>query len=263
MLIGAMNNPCRDVVGEIGRVASLGFEFIDLTLEPPLAMSSRVCPEKIRVALERHNIGVVGHTAHYLPIASAFKDIRLAALRELRDCMAIFRRLGASSMTVHPDSSAPMHDGSFLIERNIQSIRDFLPAALEEDMVLVVENPPGFFSKPEHLGSLLDALPEVKLNLDFGHANLGVPLNVAESILTRYGSRLQHVHVHDNVGRDDLHLPLGAGTLDIASMISTLKKCGYDSTITLEVFAPDSRHLAYSRDVLRAMWNKKTCKPGD
>jgi len=34
-----------------------------------------------------------------------------------------------------------------------------------------------------------------------------------------------------------------------------LKKCGYDGTITLEVFTPDRQFLAYSRDVLRKIWD--------
>jgi hypothetical protein len=32
-------------------------------------------------------------------------------------------------------------------------------------------------------------------------------------------------------------------------------ECGYDGTITLEVFTPDKRHLEYSRDLLREMWD--------
>lgn len=254
MLVGAMNNPSRDIVSEIGRVSSLGFDFIDLTLEPPLAASWRVCPEEIRGAIERHGIGVVGHTAHYLPIASAFEDIRVAALRELRGCLRIFHEVGASCMTLHPDSSAPMHNDAFLVKRNVQSIRELLSAAKDHGVVLMIENPPGFFSNPEYLGCLLDAIPEVKLHLDLGHANLRVPANVAGSILAKHGRRLHHVHIHDNIGGSDLHLPLGVGTLDVLRMLAALKNCGYDSTITLEVFAADQSYLAHSRDLLRQMW---------
>jgi sugar phosphate isomerase/epimerase len=62
--------------------------------------------------------------------------------------------------------------------------------------------------------------------------------------------------MHDNHGgRDDLHLPLGSGNMDFRRAIRALKKCGYDGTITLEVFTPDRHYLEYSRDVLRALWN--------
>jgi len=63
------------------------------------------------------------------------------------------------------------------------------------------------------------------------------------------------VHLHDNRGgNQDLHLPLGAGNIDVAGAIRALKSCGYDGTITLEVFTPDLNHLVYSRDVLKRTW---------
>jgi sugar phosphate isomerase/epimerase len=51
-------------------------------------------------------------------------------------------------------------------------------------------------------------------------------------------------------------LPLGTGTVDLRETIGAVQKCGYDGTITLEVFSPDRRHLAYSRDVLRKLWGE-------
>ena len=49
---------------------------------------------------------------------------------------------------------------------------------------------------------------------------------------------------------------LGAGTIDCRRPLTTLKKSGYDSTITLEVFTPDRLYLKHSRDVLRRMWDE-------
>jgi len=107
------------------------------------------------------------------------------------------------------------------------------------------------------LGELLDPLPELGLHLDIGHANLEAPHNMTEEILTAYGTRLRHVHLHDNRGgHADLHLPLGAGNIDVRKEIGALKRCGYDGTITLEVFTPDRHFLAYSRDVLRRVWDE-------
>ena len=95
------------------------------------------------------------------------------------------------------------------------------------------------------------------MHLDIGHANLRVPHNTTEEILIAYGSRLRHVHLQDNRGGlEDLHLPLGAGNVDVPRTIRALKRCGYDGTITLEVFTPDRHYLTYSRDVLRKMWDQ-------
>ena len=58
-------------------------------------------------------------------------------------------------------------------------------------------------------------------------------------------------------GNADLHLPLGAGNIDVRKEIGALKRCGYDGPITLEVFTPDRQFLAYSRDVLRRIWDEE------
>lgn len=256
MLIGTMNHPARNVLEEIEWMAAMGMDFIDLTLEPPLAASWNVDPQAVRRALEKHRMGVVGHTAFYLPMGSAFEEVRRACVCELRRCLEIFAIVGAKWMNLHPDRYAPMHDRRFFIERNIRTVQDLLPDTRRLGVGLMIENLPGDYNSAPQLGELLDPIPELGLHLDIGHANLRVPHNTTEEILAAYGSRLRHVHLHDNRGgNDDLHLPLGAGNVDFNRAIGALKKCGYDGTITLEVFTPDRHYLAYSRDLLRQRWD--------
>lgn len=71
MLIGAMNHPAATVADEIEWIAELGFDFVDLTLEPPAAASWLIDPRAIRDSLAKHKLQVVGHTAFYLPMGSA------------------------------------------------------------------------------------------------------------------------------------------------------------------------------------------------
>ena len=257
MLIGAMNHPGQDVLKEIRWMRDLGLDFIDLTLEPPAAASWIVEPERIRETLARLNMGVVGHTAFYLPIASPFEGVRRAAVDELRRCLDIFGRVGAQWMNIHPDRHTPMHDRAFFIARNIQSLSELIAHGKTAGAGIMIENLPGEFNNVQQLGDLLDPLPELYLHLDIGHANLMVPYNTTEEMLARYGTRLKHVHLHDNKGgHADLHLPLGAGTLDVTRSLRALHRAGFDGTVTLEVFTPDRRHLTYSRDVLLKIWTE-------
>lgn len=255
MQIGAMNHPQREVLEEIEWMAQLGLDFIDLTLEPPTAASWRVDPEKIRQALQQHHMGVVGHTAYYLPIASPFEEVRRAAVAELKRCLEVFAHAGAKWMNLHPDRYAPMHKRTFFIERDLTSIHELLDFARQVGVGLMIENLPGDFNTVEQLAELLEPLPELGLHLDIGHSNLLVPANTADEIIRVFSKRLMHVHLHDNNGGGaDLHLPLGTGTMDVARHVRTLKASGYDSTITLEVFSQDRRYLAYSRDTLLRLW---------
>jgi len=256
MQVGAMNHPRHDVFAEMAWMADMGLDFIDLTLEPPAAAAWRVDAKRVRKELEARGLGVVGHTAYYLPIGSAFDEVRRAAVAELLRCLQVFAEVGVRWMNVHPDGYAPMHDRAFSIERNLQSLGELLEAGRGLGVGVMIENLPGDFNTPAQLGDLLDPLPELGLHLDIGHANLRVDHNTTEAILKVHGSRLRHVHLHDNKGGTaDLHLPLGAGTLDLRRQVRSLRASGYDGTITLEVFSPDRLYLGYSRDVLRRTWD--------
>jgi sugar phosphate isomerase/epimerase len=257
MLIGTMNHPGRDLFQEIEWIAEMGFEFLDLTLEPPRALARNLSATAVKNALRDNNLQVVGHTAYYLPLCSPFESIRRAAVDELKECLDFFGEIGAAWMNLHPDRQAPMHDRKFIINRNLSTLTELLPKAREAGVGLMIENLPGSFNNVRQVSELLDPLPELALHLDIGHSNLLVEHNTADELLAAYGKRLRHVHLHDNKGGSaDLHLPLGAGTIETRYYVRLLQKVGYNGTITLEVFTPDKRHLAYSMELLRELWDE-------
>lgn len=174
----------------------------------------------------------------------------------------VFAGLGAKWMNIHPDRQAPMHDRQFIIDRNLQSLRELYVVANKVGVGLMIENLPGSFNTVMQLSELLDPMPELGLHLDIGHANLLTDYNTTDEILKAYGARLKHVHLHDNKGGSaDLHLPLGTGSVEVDYYIEALLAGGYDETITLEVFTPDRHYLAYSRDVLRETWDRLAAAP--
>ncbi|GAB7028038.1 sugar phosphate isomerase/epimerase family protein [Geotalea toluenoxydans] len=256
MRIGAMNHPRHRVEDEILWMVEMGLDFIDLTLEPPGAGHWQVDVESIQELLKETGLGVIGHTAYYLPLGHPFEEVREGAVEAFSSTLQILARLGACCMNIHPDFKAPMHDAAFSVEQNLKSIRELLPLARRLDMELMIENLPDNINDVPQLGRFLEAIPELGLHLDIGHTNLMVKHNTTAGIMERYGHRVRHVHLHDNRGTDDLHLPLGAGTLDLGSCIKSLKAAGYDGTITLEVFTPDRELLRFSADKLRRVWEE-------
>jgi sugar phosphate isomerase/epimerase len=195
-----------------------------------------------------------------LPIGSPFESVRRAAVSELKRCVEIFSFLGAKWMNVHPDRQPLIIKRPLMIELNLKSLGEVLSIGKDCGVGIMVENLPIHFNSVKQLSPILDPLPKLGLHLDIGHANLqwAEEENTTEEILAAYGSRLAHVHLHDNKGGTaDLHLPLGAGNLDLAQHVESLKGVGYDGTITLEVFSTDTGYLAYSRDVLRKLWDAR------
>jgi sugar phosphate isomerase/epimerase len=101
MQIGAMNHPARNPLEEIDWFGRHGFDFVDFTLEPPAADPGQIDPKAIRAALDRHGLGVVAHTAWFIPIGSPFGSVREASLAEFRRALWAARQIGAAVMNVH------------------------------------------------------------------------------------------------------------------------------------------------------------------
>ncbi|MBC8101413.1 MAG: sugar phosphate isomerase/epimerase [Cytophagales bacterium] len=248
-----MNNPARDVLKEITRAADFGFDFLDLTLEPPIARADRVDARRIRAALEVKELGVVGHTAYYLPFGSAFDAVRAGAITEAERCLEVFALVGVTLMNVHLDCRVPGHDPAFINRQNIESLEALLPTAERLGITLMVENVEG--DDAESLAPVLDFLPAVGLHLDIGHANIGSGRKSSTAtLLAKYGGRLKHVHLSDNKGKSDDHLAIGAGTIDWRRELRAVKATGYDATFTLETFYGDSALVTYSLNRVRELW---------
>jgi sugar phosphate isomerase/epimerase len=81
--------------------------------------------------------------------------------------------------------------------------------------------------------------------------------NRTQSLLDAFGDRLSHVHLSDNRGGEsDLHLPLGAGTIDWKNVVRMLKRAGWDGTVTLEVFSREREYLLMSRRLWLKWWGE-------
>jgi sugar phosphate isomerase/epimerase len=71
-----------------------------------------------------------------------------------------------------------------------------------------------FLRDPSELG-IIDG---VGLALDVGHAHLNhcLPGFLEASI--------SHVHIHDNDGKEDMHLPVGRGTIDFLPVVRAIRR---------------------------------------
>ncbi len=257
MLIGAMNYPMRDLVEEIHAFAEAGFDFVDITLEPARARAGELDVKAARKALDQTGLQAVGHTAWYLPIASQFPELRQAAINELERCLETFSELNVHLMNVHPDIHLAMRDQMTLARENAESIALLTGRGQQLGVRLMVENMAGFFSDPPFLRPIFEAAPAAGFHLDVGHSTLYSERNRIDELLAAFADRLTHVHVSDNKGGDqDLHLPLGAGTINWHHVIQALKRAGYNATITIEDFSRERELLKLSRRLLRQWWDE-------
>jgi len=257
MEIGVMNNPARDLLKEIQWIGEHGFDFVDLTLEPPGAQSIYVDVDAVRELLDKYKLGVIGHTAYYLPIASPFNSFSKLAVEELRNCFAVFQALDVQKVNLHADEfTGAIFSRERALARNIKVMKRIAKDASRYGLKLIIENTMRLFNSVEELQMLFAEVEDAGFHLDVGHANLNARKNKTPEFLANFHDRLEHVHLSDNkAGTADLHLPLGAGLIPWNKMIAELRKYKYDGTITLEVFSRDRRYLLASRDKLLELWN--------
>jgi sugar phosphate isomerase/epimerase len=248
--VGAMNSPFRPVAGEIRRIAAAGFDYVDLTLEPPGAWP--VEANEIRALLDETRLGVVGHTAFYLPVASPFGPLRAAARNLIVAALEVFAAVGARVVTLHPDPVTRSFPRAEVLAGNAEAARELGDAAAARDIALAIENLGPAFGTAADLAPLVEAHPAVRFHLDVAHAHLGG--RRMTELLAAFADRLAHVHVSDNLGVDDLHLPLGAGSIPWPEVVAALKEAGYAGTVTLEVFSRELRHLDVSQRLWREWW---------
>lgn len=253
-----MNFPGRSVAKEIHRIAEDGFDFVDLTIEPPAAWTPK--GKEIGRLIGDLGLTAVGHTAWYLPIASAFPELRATARDLYKRALDCFADAGVELVNVHPDQKIPLHSMDNVRKMNADAIRSLEEDAAGRGIRLMVENLDKVFAAPEDLQPIFEAVPDAGFHLDIGHANLNLGLgqpNRTVDLLKAFGDRLAHVHISDNRGgAADLHLPLGAGSIDWKAHARLLKEHGWDGTVTLEVFSRDRDYLRASRRTWLKLWTE-------
>lgn len=258
MLVGAMNFPGRSVVKEIHRIHEDGFDFVDLTLEPPAAW----LPDGAEIGRLLGDLGMsaVGHTPYYLPIASTFPELKKAARELFCRALDVFSEAGVDKVNVHPDLRLPLHNIDQVHKRNADALAELAQDAAARGITLMVENMDRLFARVDDFIDLFVKVPELAFHLDVGHANLRLGLgeqNHTEEFLKAFSDRLAHVHVSDNPGgSEDRHLPLGAGAVDLKRAARLLKEHGYDGTVTLEVFSREREYLRVSRQLWLRWWSE-------
>jgi sugar phosphate isomerase/epimerase len=264
MQYGAMNFPVLPVVSEIEAFAELGFDYLELALDPPKAHYSEVRRQKdeILASLRRHRMGLICHLPTFVYTADLTESIRRASLHEMLESLETAAQLGVAKAVVHPGLINGLAPYVLQTARGfaMESLAAIVARGERLGICLCLEN---MFSKyqsfvePDDFMEVFGIFPGLKMTLDTGHAHIHDPSG--RRLLTfieRFGHRLGHIHVSDNHGQSDEHLALGDGSIKFSKVVKALQNTGYDDTITLEVFCENRRKLMESRRQLAALWSR-------
>ncbi|MEM2902703.1 MAG: sugar phosphate isomerase/epimerase family protein [Candidatus Bathyarchaeia archaeon] len=250
MKIGYMNDPTFPLTKELEWISNHNFDFVDLTLEPPEAYKLNL--REVRRKLKDSGLEAVGHTNPFLPAIHPLGAIRKTCLKELERCVKIFSKLNITLMNIHPYDYGFFMTLEEKVKANVELLSRVHDMCAEFNVMPMLENGKPL-DTPEAFQSVLDEIPDFMVHLDLGHTNLA-PKNLAEAFFKRFKDRIAHIHVSDNKGDRDEHLPLGCGNIDWREMVRLMKSHGYDGTITLEIFSKEREYVLTSRRILERLW---------
>lgn len=262
MLYGAMNFPVRPVLEELNAISELKFDYLELSMDPPRAHYQIIRKQKavLLKALDRSNMKVICHLPTFVSTADLTHSLRRASLTEVLKSLDVAAEIGCVKTVLHPSIIGGL--GILVMDRvkgyALESLAEIVERADQLGLLVCLENMfPRYHSmvRPEDFTEIFEMFPQLKLTLDIGHAHIEDKSGTrALDFIKKFPDRIRHVHVSDNSGKEDDHLPIGAGTIHFPEIIKALKKIGYDDTVTLEVFSKDRNYLGISRDKLATLF---------
>jgi sugar phosphate isomerase/epimerase len=185
---------------------------------------------------------------------TAQQEKTLTAYQQAVDVMEILE--GGILVTHHiqiPEPDAPHHEekrSAFLA--NLRTVAQY---AAPKDVSFALENTPhGYTREPTRLVQLIADVdePNVGICIDVGHRNIvGDPVEA----LRISGKYLITLHLHDNHGEQDEHLPPERGNIDWNGVVETLGEIDYQGVFMHELSR--SEDLATIRPNAERMLKRK------
>ena len=222
-----------------------GFDVCDITL-PKLAKDGKYDKADLDTLLSAAEEFSLPVRLAHLPFSVAIsRDPSLipAFCAHMHAAIDAAAYLGVDYAVLHPNTDThPADDYNEATEREsvLAHLSPFVEHAERVGLKLAVENmrllhkhypTRRYCEYPEELCDIADTL-DVSICWDFGHANL---TNIKQSEALAYvGKRLAVLHVNDNTGNDDDHLPPYIGTVDWQDAMHGLALAGFDGIFNYE-----------------------------
>ena len=209
----------------------LKFEVLEMVMAPALNESGRFQLLK----KEYSSCGLVNslHGA-FIDInpASGDTEFRAISRKRCRESCELAKDIGAKHVVFH-SSCLPFVRGQYLDYWAGTCAEFYEELADTYDLKIMIENSQDI--DPDPIRNLMKRISDRRIGvcLDLGHANYSqVPVS---EWLDSLGSRIRYMHLSDNTGHFDDHLPIGKGTIDWSKVHRFWKRTGGKMPMTFEV----------------------------
>ncbi len=189
-------------------------------------------------ALHRNGLEVTVH-GPFIDLSPGGVDpkVKEVTLDRFSKTIELARCLLPKALVFHPGYETRNYDGDvdLWLKSSLATWQPLVREAEKTGLVFAIENI--YEETPDSLKRLLDKIhsPHFRFCFDTGHyqafSGRGVSLSVWVETL---GSYLWEVHLHDNHGKSDEHLPMGEGCFDFDRFFSLLSQSRLKPIFTIE-----------------------------
>ena len=247
MKYGTLTNPSEDVISEIKRIKKFGFDYVEIGIEGPEGTPEILHKQRKEIValLKEYQMEAIGHTSYWIDLGSDHEAIRKAWVIEAKKCIDIAHELGIKLLNFHGTAyglyMSKEDSRKMILDNYVSSFKELIRYAKKKDVTLMLENNPKRSSirKPRDMKYIIDRVPGLLLHLDMGHAFIAGGIECVKEFSVSFKNKIGHVHIHDNDGENDIHLPLGEGKVDCKGIVRILKQIGYNKTISIEVYTSE------------------------
>ena len=245
--------------GAIEKIGAQGYDCIDYQGFVDIESDFFKLPEEEFTAeLLRHKALIASHGMEVSQAHAPWRtpkdgdpEERKRWLEAMKKSIRGTKTLGCHRFVVHPlfpymESAEHPEEVWAMNEEFIGALADY---AKDYGVTVCLENMP-FPVFPiatvEHCMDMLDRLgrDNLRICIDTGHAAIFKGSDVASAVRL-VGDRLEAVHIHDNMGKEDEHLIPGDGIINWDDFAAALKEIGFGKVISLET---SPKHGKYPRE---------------
>lgn len=224
------------------------FDFVEPSLGEANVPLREVDPDRVRERCVAAGLDVIVHLPIEQPLVHAPPEHADGAHAYFDRALGLAAEMGAEKAVAHCTANRGSHGDTDLFRENVRR----LDATGDEHGVEVTFENLGHLDRGYDLDTVGEVLSDcdVAICFDVGHAYQEDGQRAVESFLADHAERVSHLHAHDARARGDSHLALGDGEIDYGPVAAELAMAGFDGTVTVESFSPDTRLLEHSLDVL-------------
>ncbi|RJS81003.1 hypothetical protein DRO47_03880 [Candidatus Bathyarchaeota archaeon] len=244
MRLGLSNHPKFDMTLDrfLEFADRLKADHVELKVDCPELLDALFQKGKVlnlRDMLESYGFKYIFHAPSIdVNLASLNPQVGNASLKVVKKSVQLAAELNAEIMVSHVGRLSRDYPESLMAKAYanvVDRLREIVEVSKELGVLFTIENDhkasDSILAGYVHQVSSLIRDVGCKLTFDVGHANT---LGEIQGFLERLHEETVNVHLHDNDGVSDSHLPLGEGKIDYRSILDSLKRAITPPLLTLE-----------------------------